>query len=556
MRCFMSEITIMSAHIPLNEIDKPDILIDDIETFNKIVHYACKLETEDKRFGKTKRVTDADGNTVDMRKKENKDLYQIQTQSTYTKVTERYGVNCYFANSAIRTGTAAMNSQIEQSKLNVENKEDTLTSVKDKCNKLKDELKHLELLKASLIKRSKARKQNKKVPKPKTTKCKNIYYDEKHDVFCLRERHCDPDNKNRKIAWSNDYFFELLYLNPEIKKLKANIKSLTNRCNRLKTEIERLKTEVRGVCFGTRKLMKKRSTVYTDNEVWRSVWQKKRYNPETCILTYHAQNGTDVHMKVEFPYRQELVNKAVKADKKTRHSIAWRFERTHGSILVKCTIYIEPDKRINDYYGEGCVSFDSNVDNISFTETDKYGNLLHHEIIKFDLNGKNSGHRKQILSNALEKVFKYAQEVKKPVACEDLDIKLKGLTYGPKKRNRILTTFAFRQIMELTDSKVYKYSIACKKVKPNYTSQIGKVKFARKYGLSIHEAAAFTIGRRALGIIEKLPLYIRKQLSVKDQKLSRSKQWQKAYKITQKLTVKEVNNLIKLQQEQVHQKVI
>ena len=161
----MSEITLMSAHIPLNEIDNPDILVEDIETFNKIVHYACKLETEDKRSGKTKRVTDADGNTVDMRKKENKDLYQIQTQSTYTKVTERYKVNSYFANSAIRTGTAAMNSQIEQSKLNVENKEDTLTSVKDKCNKLKDELKHLELLKASLIKRSKARKQNKKSSK-------------------------------------------------------------------------------------------------------------------------------------------------------------------------------------------------------------------------------------------------------------------------------------------------------------------------------------------------------------------------------------------------------
>ena len=331
--------------------------------------------------------------------------------------------------------------------------------------------------------------------------------------------------------------------------------------------------------------MKKRTTVYTDNEVWRSVWQKKRskgmtlsgrkdleggnalvsYNTATGMLTYRSQKEKphtgkrkeyeEVHMHVVFPYRQELVNTAVNADKKSQRAVAWRFERTQGSILVKCTISVEPDKRVNDYYGEGCVSFDSNVDNISFTETDKYGNLLHHEIIKFDLNGKSSGHRKQILSNALEQVFKYAQRVKKPVACEDLDIKLKGLTYGSKKRNRILTTFAFRQIMELTDSKVYKYSIACRKVKPNYTSQIGKVKFTRKYGLSIHEAAAFAIGRRALGIIEKLPLYVRKQLSVKDQKLPYCKQWQKAYKITKKLTVKDVNNLIRLQQEQVHQKV-
>ena len=169
----MSEITIMSAHIPLNEIDNPDILAEDIETFNKIVHYACKLETEDKRSGKTKRVTDADGNIVDMRKKENKDLYQIQTQSTYTKVIECYGVNSYFANSAIRTGIAAMNSQIELSKLYIENKEDTLSSVKDKCNKLKDELKHLERLKASLIKRSPVSK-TKKFPNLKQPNAKKF----------------------------------------------------------------------------------------------------------------------------------------------------------------------------------------------------------------------------------------------------------------------------------------------------------------------------------------------------------------------------------------------
>jgi len=209
------------------------------------------------------------------------------------------------------------------------------------------------------------------------------------------------------------------------------------------------------------------------------------------------------------------------------------------------------------------------VDNISFTETDKHGNLLHHEIIKFDLNGKNSGHRKQILSNALEQVFKYAQKVKKPVACEDLDIKLKGLTYGSKKRNRVLTTFAFRQIMELTDSKVFKYSIACKKVKPNNTSQIGKIKFARKYGLTIHEAAALAIGRRAMGIKEKMPPFIKETLSVKDLKLPRSKQWQKAYKKVKALTLKDVETAImdwkkreelkqqqELQKQQNQQKVI
>ena len=202
------------------------------------------------------------------------------------------------------------------------------------------------------------------------------------------------------------------------------------------------------------------------------------------------------------------------------------------------------DNRMNDFYGDGCVSFDSNVDNISFAETDKHGNLRHHEIIKFDLYGKSSGERKLILSNALEIIFKYAQKVKKPVAAEDLKIKLNDLTYGSKKRNRILTGFAFRQILKFAESKSYKYGIACTKVKPNNTSQIGKIKFARKYGLTIHEAAALAIGRRAMGIKEKMPPFIKETLSVKDLKLPRSKQWQKAYKKVKELTLKDVETAI------------
>ena len=42
-------------------------------------------------------------------------------------------------------------------------------------------------------------------------------------------------------------------------------------------------------------------------------------------------------------------------------------------------------------------------------------------------------------------------------------------------------------------------------VNPAYTSQIGKIKFAKRYGLSIHHAAALCIARRILGFSELLP---------------------------------------------------
>jgi len=42
-------------------------------------------------------------------------------------------------------------------------------------------------------------------------------------------------------------------------------------------------------------------------------------------------------------------------------------------------------------------------------------------------------------------------------------------------------------------------------VNPAYTSQIGKIEFGGRYGLSIHHAAAICIARRAAGFSEKLP---------------------------------------------------
>ncbi|MCQ6282393.1 hypothetical protein [Bacillus sp. EB600] len=47
--------------------------------------------------------------------------------------------------------------------------------------------------------------------------------------------------------------------------------------------------------------------------------------------------------------------------------------------------------------------------------------------------------------------------------------------------------------------------VAVFEVNPAYTSQIGKMKYMKRFGISIHEAASFVIARRAMGFKEKLP---------------------------------------------------
>ncbi|GAH10430.1 unnamed protein product, partial [marine sediment metagenome] len=42
-------------------------------------------------------------------------------------------------------------------------------------------------------------------------------------------------------------------------------------------------------------------------------------------------------------------------------------------------------------------------------------------------------------------------------------------------------------------------------VSPRFTSFIGEYKYAATYGISVHQAAAFVIARRAMGFSEKIP---------------------------------------------------
>ncbi|MBO6308482.1 MAG: hypothetical protein J6N70_06495, partial [Oribacterium sp.] len=107
----------------------------------------------------------------------------------------------------------------------------------------------------------------------------------------------------------------------------------------------------------------------------------------------------------------------------------------------------------------------------------------------------------------------------------------KSLAISGRLRNRVTSGFAFSKITMLTESKALKHSVTIRKVSPAYTSQAGKLLYMKKYGMSIHESASVTIGRRAMGIHEKLPDIIKSQLDKDTLSIERYKQWKAAYKI-------------------------
>ena len=160
----------------------------------------------------------------------------------------------------------------------------------------------------------------------------------------------------------------------------------------------------------------------------------------------------------------------------------------------------------NSYYGNGAISMDINYDHFALAELDETGKLLDQKLIRFYLMKKSTGQITNILGTAVKEVFNWCAEKDKRLIMEDIDltIKLASRKYGNRKGNHHMTLFAYQRIASSIENQSLKREIAFCKVDPAYTSQMGKFLFMRKYGISIHQAAAYTIGLVGLGLYEKL----------------------------------------------------
>lgn len=164
----------------------------------------------------------------------------------------------------------------------------------------------------------------------------------------------------------------------------------------------------------------------------------------------------------------------------------------------------------------GVISIDMNVDHYALADINKNLDLVKAFKINFGFSdkSKNASHtlRNESILLAAKQVIEYSLKTKKPIVIENLDFKKKKAllkeeenTYNikaDKKRNRMLTSFAYSKMVVYIKQLAYRNGIAVYEVNPAYTSQIGFIKYAKKHGISKHMAAAYVIGRRSYGIEE------------------------------------------------------
>lgn len=129
-----------------------------------------------------------------------------------------------------------------------------------------------------------------------------------------------------------------------------------------------------------------------------------------------------------------------------------------------------------------------------------------------NIQNSNKTLRKESILKSVKQIIKHAIETKKPIIIEKLDFQRKKSLMKEentsfngntnKRKNRILSSFAYSLIIETIKQQAYRNGIAVYEVNPAFTSQIGWLKYSKQYGISRHMAAAYVIGRRSYAIEE------------------------------------------------------
>ena len=458
----------------------------------------------------------------------------------------------YYINSARKEAEANLSSQNEKLKLDIDNLKN---QIKVRENKIKDTQKALDnklKVKDSLIKISKVIKENKeleleynqfklenpnskkklklkKLPKFKTYKGAREYLiDEEILTFGVRRLKKDD-------LIFNIYTFEVCYLNNQINKLKNRLKQLKFGLNKAKNKLNKLQNNPpKQACFGSSKLFKKQFTTNIKHSVWKQQFDRKRNKSFTVSgrydavqgnfvfrysdnkLTFKSINNNTVEIdNIHFPYGQDKVEDALNMPKAQRKAVAWSIEDYDDYYIFKCIIELPKNENLNYSRDNGIVSYDINYDHIAWSDLNKQGSLVDRGVIKFNLDGKSSNQATNIIEEAVKQLCDIAVSKNKPLGGEDLNTEesKSKLMYGNPKRNKKLSQFAYSEMMTAIDSRAYKSNLYVYKRNPAYTSQIGKLKYMKPLGLSIHDSASYVIGRRCLGYKEKIPKIYKKFLS-------------------------------------------
>ncbi len=316
-------------------------------------------------------------------------------------------------------------------------------------------------------------------------------------------------------------------------QFKSNLVRLKNKLHKLNVKLE--KEVSLSLTFGTKEFYKKQwsDDKYIENhKLWRQEWNRKRNRHFFFLGSKDEKNGNqlcqyideDQVLKIRLPYCLEAkenkyleipVNFKSEIDKKNKQyfdyfhiahensqALSYNFiqkENGFWYIQVSFSIFSEAKKTYN-----GTIGVDINYNLIATTEIDKHGNKTKIKNYTYSSEDMNSKQTDDFLSKVVLDIARRAKENNKSISIEKLNLSECKVS-DKKKRNRKVSLVAYALFKQKIEVRCCKDSIKLDIVNPAYSSVIGRHKYSKMYGISIHNSAALVIARRANKYKEKIP---------------------------------------------------
>jgi IS605 OrfB family transposase len=323
----------------------------------------------------------------------------------------------------------------------------------------------------------------------------------------------------------------------EKKILKIKNKKIRHHKNRslisMRLRLEKLEQAHKegpvSICFGGRKLFHAQYSLeengYGSFEDWKKDWEFSRSSEffclgskdetggnQSCVLTLGENKLCHLRLRIPdslaeiygtkylvlsniaFNYGYEEIVRALSEKK----ALSYRFKQDEKGWRVFISFSQEKAFVVTREVLGG-IGVDINADHLAGTEIDAKGNPIDKQTFPLCTYGKEAAQTKALIGDVCQSIVALAKEKQKPIVVENLDFSKKKATLKEEstpKLARMLSSLSYSHILENLERKAFKEGVGFFRVNPAMTSIIGKVKFAKRYGLSTHHAAALCIVRR------------------------------------------------------------
>ncbi len=305
------------------------------------------------------------------------------------------------------------------------------------------------------------------------------------------------------------------------------------------------------LCFGGRKLFRaqfyRKENGYADHTEWKAAWQRTRARQffvlgssdetagnQSCQARLESDGAITLKLRlpdalgqkhveltgVRFAYGQEAIEQALSSSrrihavtasgkattKRIGQAISYRFLRDAKGWRVFVSVQAQPVE-VTSSRLLGAIGVDINAGHLAVAEIDRFGNPVAFQRIDLPLSGKTAHQAKALIGDTAKRIVERAKAAGKPIVIERLDFARKKaeLEDADPRHARMLSAFAYRNIIQHVKSAAFRAGVEVIEVNPAYTSVIGAVNVACCRGVSVHQGAAAAIARRGLGLSERPP---------------------------------------------------